>query len=229
MRTTVDVRQRARRRFQEGERADQELQPHGEPRAAIAHRHSVASAMLRRGVVQADPQRFSRSSRRFHRTPNGCPTWSRIWAAHPADDARRAFRANRNGPARWPLKWPASSRTWPRASVIIRVDSSLPPIVNSRGGTVVLSLVSNAIQKLRSGQAERWSKSPRTRARPAPSQFATTAGHSKFDQAAIFRPLLPGALAPDGELGVSGTGLGRRSWRNACRTGRVDRMPVDAR
>jgi signal transduction histidine kinase len=173
-----------------------------------------ASAMLRQGVVQADPQRFERVvstiSSNTERLSHLVTNLERLTRLTDALDVPSQQETDLHALAvevARQLEDMAASR-----SVTIRVDASLPPIVvdSARLELVILNLVSNAIKYCDPDKLERWVDIAADRDDSVCSLSVRDNGLGipDFDQAAIFDRFFRAHSHLDGELGVSGTGLG---------------------
>jgi signal transduction histidine kinase len=173
-----------------------------------------ASAMLRQGVVQADPQRFERvvstissNTERLSHLVTNLERLTRLTdvldvpSEQETDLHALAVEVARQ------LEDMAASR-----SVSIRVDASLPPIVvdSARLELVILNLVSNAIKYCDPDKSDRWVEiaGDCDDTACALSVRDNGLGIPDSDQAAIFDRFFRAHSHLDGELGVSGTGLG---------------------
>ena len=173
-----------------------------------------ASAMLRQGVVQADPQRFERVvstiSSNTERLSHLVTNLERLTRLTDALDVPSQQETDLHALAvevARQLEDMAASR-----SVTIRVDASLPPIVvdSARLELVILNLVSNAIKYCDPDKLERWVDIAADRDDSVCSLSVRDNGLGipDSDQAAIFDRFFRAHSHLDGELGVSGTGLG---------------------
>jgi signal transduction histidine kinase len=173
-----------------------------------------ASAMLRQGVVQADPQRFERvvstissNTERLSHLVTNLERLTRLTdvldvpSEQETDLHALAVEVARQ------LEDMAASR-----SVSIRVDASLPPIVvdSARLELVILNLVSNAIKYCDPDKSDRWVEiaGDCDDTACALSVRDNGLGIPDSDQAAVFDRFFRAHSHRDSELGVSGTGLG---------------------